>query len=48
MNSRREFLAAGAAFTALSALQQTANADSPRAYSIYLHGMVWNQQLSAP
>jgi hypothetical protein len=48
MNSRREFLAAGGAFAALSALQQTANADSPRAYSVYLHGMVWNRQLPAP
>jgi hypothetical protein len=48
MNSRREFLAAGSAFAALAALQQTAHADSPRAYSIYLHGMVWNRQLPAP
>ena len=32
---------------ALSALPK-AKADQPRAYSVYLHGMVWNRQLAAP
>ena len=46
-NNRRKFLAAGGAIAAMSALPK-ANADPPRAYSIYLHGMVWNRQLAAP
>jgi len=48
MNSRREFLAAGAGLAAFAASQQTASAESPNAYAIYLHGMVWNQKLPAP
>ena len=47
MNNRRKFLAAGGALAAISALPK-AKADQPRAYSIYLHGMVWNRQLAAP
>ena len=47
MNNRRKFLAAGGALAAMSALP-TAKADPPRAFSIYLHGMVWNRQLAAP
>src|SRR5439155_22194245 len=47
MNNRRKFLAAGGALAAISALPK-AMADQPRAYSIYLHGMVWNRQLAAP
>ena len=47
MNNRRKFLTAGGALAAMSALP-TAKADPPRAYSIYLHGMVWNRQLAAP
>lgn len=47
MNNRRKFLAAGGALAALTALPK-AKADAPKAYSIYLHGMVWNRQLAAP
>src|SRR5437588_821981 len=47
MNNRRKFLAAGGALAAMSALPQ-ARADQPRGYAIYLHGMVWNRQLTAP
>ena len=47
MNNRRNFLAAGGALAAISALPK-AKADEQRAYSIYLHGMVWNRQLLAP
>jgi hypothetical protein len=48
MNNRRKFLAAGGALAALSALPQ-AKADQPQhRYAVYLHGMVWNQQLTAP
>ncbi|SRR6266700_1072004 len=47
MNNRRNFLAAGGALAAISALPK-AKADDQRAYSIYLHGMVWNRQLVAP
>lgn len=45
--NRRKFLAAGGALAAISGLS-TAKADAPRAYSIYLHGMVWNRQLPSP
>jgi len=47
MNNRRKFLTAGGALAAMSALP-TAQADPPRGFSIYLHGMVWNRQLAAP
>lgn len=48
MNNRREFLAAGGALAALSVLPK-ANADqSHGSKAVYLHGMVWNQQLAAP
>src|SRR5712691_4040264 len=47
MYNRRKFLAAGGALAAISALPK-AKAEQPRAYSIYLHGMVWNRQLAAP
>src|SRR5215471_17937385 len=47
MNNRRKFLAAGGALAALAAVPE-AQADPPRAYSIYIHGMVWNKQLAAP
>jgi hypothetical protein len=47
MNNRRKFLAAGGVLAAISALPK-ANADQPKAFSIYLHGMVWNRQLEAP
>lgn len=49
MNNRREFLAAGGALAALSVLPMAkAEADQPHVLSIYLHGMVWNQQLATP
>ena len=47
MNNRRKFLAAGGALAAMSALPK-AKADQPRAFAVYLHGMVWNRQLAAP
>jgi hypothetical protein len=47
MNNRRRFLAAEGALAALSALPQ-AKADQPQRYAVYLHGMVWNRQLTAP
>ena len=47
MNNRRNFLAAGGALGALTASLK-ANADQPHAFSIYLHGMVWNRQLTGP
>jgi hypothetical protein len=47
MNSRREFLTAGGALAA-AAVAPTANADPPKALSIYLTGLVWNRQLPAP
>jgi hypothetical protein len=47
MNNRRKFLTAGGALAAMSALP-AAQADPPRGFSIYLHGMVWNRQLAAP
>jgi hypothetical protein len=46
MNNRRKFLAAGGALAALSALPK-ARADS-QGESLYIHGMVWNRQLSSP
>jgi len=47
MKNRREFLSAGSALAALSAVSDNARAD-PKGYSIYITGMVWNQQLAAP
>lgn len=47
MNTRRQFLTAGGALAAMTALPE-AKADQRRAVSIYLHGMVWNRQLPAP
>ena len=47
MNNRRKFLAAGGVLAAISALPK-AKADQPKAFSVYLHGMVWNRQLEAP
>jgi len=47
MNNRREFLTAGAALAALSTASEAAAAEH-KALVIYLHGMVWNQQLPAP
>ncbi|MBZ5677671.1 MAG: hypothetical protein LAP61_25790 [Acidobacteriia bacterium] len=47
MNNRREFLAAGAGLAALSAVPE-ATASEQKAEVIYLHGMVWSQQLPAP
>ena len=47
MKNRREFLTAGGALAALSALPQEAKADPP-GFSIYITGMVWNRQLAAP
>jgi len=47
MNNRREFLATGAGLAALSAVPE-ATASEQKAQVIYLHGMVWNQQLPAP
>ena len=46
MNNRRNFLAAGGALAALSALPK-AQADS-QGKSLYIHGMVWNRQLLSP
>ena len=45
MNTRRTFIAGASAFAALAT---TANAEEQHAASIYLHGLVWNQQLAAP
>jgi hypothetical protein len=45
MNTRRTFIAGAGA---LAAMATTANAEDKHAASIYLHGMVWNQQLAAP
>lgn len=47
MKNRREFLTAGGALAALTALPQEAKADPP-GFSIYITGMVWNRQLAAP
>src|SRR5436190_2459400 len=46
MNNRRKFLAAGGVLAALSAVPK-AKAD-PQGHSIYLHGLVWNRQLTGP
>lgn len=46
-NNRRNFLAAGGALAALSAVPK-AQADPPRMNGLYIHGMVWNRQLAAP
>src|SRR5262249_10510784 len=48
MNNRREFLAAGSALAAAMAVLPEAKADSQRAVSLYIHGMVWNRQLPVP
>ena len=47
MNNRREFIAAGAGLAALSAVAE-ATPSEHKVQEIYLHGMVWNQQLPAP
>jgi hypothetical protein len=47
MNHRRRFLAALGALVALSAVP-LAKADSPKMNGLYIHGMVWNQDLPAP
>jgi hypothetical protein len=48
MNNRREFLAGGGVLAAMAAMAEKAEADQPKAFSVYLHGMVWNRQLPAP
>jgi hypothetical protein len=48
MNNRREFLAAGGALAAAIAILPEAKADQNEGLSLYIHGMVWNRQLSAP
>ena len=49
MSNRREFLAGGGVLAAaLAATAKKAEADQPKAFSVYLHGMVWNRQLAAP
>ncbi len=47
MTNRRKFLAAGGALAAAAALPE-AHADQQRFSQLYIHGMVWNQQLPAP
>ena len=47
MNNRRQFLAAGSALAALSAMPE-AQADPTHTSGLYIHGMVWNRQLAAP
>ena len=47
MNTRRKFLTAGGAVATLSALPSEAEAD-PQGSSVYVTGMVWNQQLPTP
>jgi len=47
MNNRRKFLAVGGALAALSVLPET-RADQRQPDFLYIHGLVWNRQLSAP
>ena len=47
IKNRRNFLAAGGALAALSALPE-AKADPPKVNALYIHGLVWNRALVAP
>jgi hypothetical protein len=47
MNNRRELLTVGTGLAALFGIPDAVAADN-KALAIYLHGMVWNQQLPAP